>query len=64
MGRRHFELGIARPTPELDRDLGLRYEAAREPAYVCPDPPIAMGVLERSYIEGYDWGRQLAPNIA
>jgi len=64
MGRRHFELGIARPTPELDRDLVLRGKALCQPAYVRPDPPISMGVLERSYIEGYDWGRQLAPNIA
>jgi hypothetical protein len=64
MGRGSLEGLSNLPAPEFDWNVGLRGKPARQPAYVRADPPILVGVLQRSYVEGYDWRRQWAPKIA
>jgi hypothetical protein len=48
-----LERASARPTPEFERDLNLKGETPSQAANISPDPPIAMGCLERCHIDGY-----------
>jgi len=64
MGRGSLERLRTLPAPEFDWNVGLRGQAACGSAHVRADPPILVGVLQRSYIESYDGGRQWAPKIA
>ena len=58
MWRWSLERAGARPTPEFERNLNLKGETPSQAANISPDPPIAVGVLERCHVDGYCRSRQ------